>query len=63
VDGNPKDWLPDSFFQPPNWRWLLACWLAEQGNRVKHLDDWVRRARHHLASTPEGTQTRRPRSA
>lgn len=45
-----SDWLPDSPFRKPDWRWKRACWLMERGKRVSRRldDDWVRRAKEFV---------------
>jgi hypothetical protein len=60
--GNAADWMPDSFFRTPAWRWARAHWLAEHRRRkCRAADDaWVERAVHYLAAQRKAKPGRAP---
>jgi hypothetical protein len=49
---NPADWMPDSWFRTPAWRWARARWLYEHRRRKRNVvdDEWVERAVRYLAT-------------
>lgn len=54
---SPSDYLPDSPFRRPYWRWLCATWLIATGRRpaLPIDDEWVEAARRFQdLSNPSG---------
>jgi hypothetical protein len=51
MDGTFIDWLPDSPFRSPAWRWLRASWRHRTGQRSSPRvdDEWVDLTRRFLA--------------
>ena len=50
METDPLQWLPDSFYRQPNWRWLRAEYLIATGRRMNARidDEWVSTARKVL---------------
>jgi hypothetical protein len=53
---NPADWMPDSWFRSPAWRWARARCLSERRTRKRRAvdDEWVGRAVHYLVTQRKG---------
>jgi hypothetical protein len=59
---NAADWMPDSWFRTPAWRWARARCLSERRTRKRRAvdDEWVERAVHYLAAQRKAKPGRAP---
>ena len=50
METDPLQWLPNSFYRQPHWRWLQAEYLIATGRRMNARidDEWVSTARKVL---------------